>query len=396
MSFSQSQVSAARVMVVGCGALGNEVLKNLVLMGVMHIVVVDFDIVETGNLTRSVFFTKEDAEQRRKKAMVMAERLQQLNMAVEVMPICGDIAYDVGLGLIRQMDVVISCVDSRWARFCINRHCMRAGIPWVDGGIDGLEGTARVFAPGRNCYACNLGPEGLNDLARRMPCSGMIRRQEQAGSAPTTSVIASVIGAVEVQEALKIVESGKRIKNLELRIKNLESGKRKVESEGENSLCGRMFYYEGESMSVRVARYQGYDDTCPEHEQWSPVQRTTVSVTTSVGDALQCWSDELDVQGSEVTMCLTNDCFVDYVSRRDNDQRTVVMLPGRRVEDFVGQDAELGGLPLSAFYQHEYRHIDAAFPYPELTLAQLGIPPRDIVRVTAGGREAFFELRIEN
>jgi len=186
------------------------------------------------------------------------------------------------------------------------------------------------------------------------------------------------------------------IKNLELRIKNLESGKWKEESERGNSLCGRMFYYEGESMSVRVARYQGYDDTCPEHEQWSPVQRTTVSVTTSVGDALQCWSDELDVQGSEVTMCLTNDCFVDYVSRRDNDQRTVVMLPGRRVEDFVGQDAELGGLPLSAFYQHEYRHIDAAFPYPELTLAQLGIPPRDIVRVTAGGKEAFFELRIEN
>ena len=389
MSFSQRKVSAARVMVVGCGALGNEVLKNLVLMGVMHIVVVDFDIVETGNLTRSVFFTKEDAEQRRKKAMVMAERLQQLNRAVEVMPICGDIAYDVGLGLIRQMDVVISCVDSRWARFCINRHCMRAGIPWVDGGIDGLEGTARVFAPGRNCYACNLGPEGLNDLARRMPCSGMIRRQEQAGSAPTTSVIASVIGAVEVQEALKIVENQERIKNLELRIK-------REESEGGNSLCGRMFYYEGESMSVRVARYQGYDDTCPEHEQWWPVQRTTVSVTTSVGDALQCWSDELDVQGTEVTMCLSNDCFVDYVSRRDNDQRTVVMLPGRRVEDFVGQDAELGGLPLSTFYQHEYRHIDAAFPYPELTLAQLGIPPRDIVRVTAGGKEAFFELRIEN
>ena len=372
--FSQSQVSAAHVMVVGCGALGNEVLKNLVLMGVMHIVVVDFDIVEVGNLTRSVFFTKEDAEQRRLKVMVIAERLRQLNPVVEVIPVCGDIAYDVGLGLIRQMDVVISCVDSRWARFCINRYCMRAGIPWVDGGIDGLEGTARVFAPGKNCYACNLGPEGLKDLARRMPCTGMIRRQELAGSAPTTSIIASIIGAVEVQEALKIVNSEKGIEN----------------SEGVNSLCGRMFYYEGESMTVRVAQYQAYDDTCPEHELWSPVRPTAVSVTASVGDALRHWTEELSAQN--VTLSLTNDCFVDFVSRRDNDQRTDVMLPGRRVETFVSQDAELGGLPLSTFYQHEYRHVDATFPYPQLTLAQLGIPQSDIVRVTAGGQDYYLEL----
>lgn len=372
--FSQSQVSAAHVMVVGCGALGNEVLKNLVLMGVMHIVVVDFDIVEVGNLTRSVFFTKEDAEQRRLKVMVIAERLRQLNPVVEVIPVCGDIAYDVGLGLIRQMDVVISCVDSRWARFCINRYCMRAGIPWVDGGIDGLEGTARVFAPGKNCYACNLGPEGLKDLARRMPCTGMIRRQELAGSAPTTSIIASIIGAVEVQEALKIVNSEKGIGN----------------SEGVNSLCGRMFYYEGESMTVRVAQYQAYDDTCPEHELWSPVRPTAVSVTASVGDALRHWTEELSAQN--VTLSLTNDCFVDFVSRRDNDQRTDVMLPGRRVETFVSQDAELGGLPLSTFYQHEYRHVDATFPYPQLTLAQLGIPQSDIVRVTAGGQDYYLEL----
>lgn len=117
----------------------------------------------------------------------------------------GDIAYDVGLGWIRRTDVVIGCVDSRWARYCINRLCMRAGVPWVDGGISQLEGTVRVFAPGENCYACSLGPEGLDDLKRRMPCSGIIRQQEAAGHAPTTPVIASIVGAVQVQEALKIV-----------------------------------------------------------------------------------------------------------------------------------------------------------------------------------------------
>ena len=359
----QNQVSAARVMVVGCGALGNEVLKNLVLMGVTHIVVVDFDIVEMGNLTRSVLFTKSDAERKRLKVEVVAERLQQMNAAVEVTAICGDIAYDVGLGLVRQMDVVIGCVDSRWARFCINRLCMRAGIPWVDGGIDGLEGTARVFAPGKNCYACNLGPEGLKDLARRMPCSGIIRRQEQAGSAPTTSIIASIIGAIEVQEALKIIIKGVRSQESGVRRKQ-ESGVRR-QGDGEmTSLCGKMLYYDGEHMTVRIADYQAYDDECPEHELWAPVRQTAVSDATPVGEALQCWTDE----------------------------RISIMAPGRSVADKVAGEKSLDGLPLSALYQHEFRHLDAAFPYPSLTLAQLGIPPHDIVHVTDGDEDYYFEL----
>ena len=56
--FRQDVVSQAHIMVVGCGALGNEVLKDLVLMGVRHIVTVDFDVVERDNLSRSVLFTR--------------------------------------------------------------------------------------------------------------------------------------------------------------------------------------------------------------------------------------------------------------------------------------------------------------------------------------------------
>ena len=392
----QNQVSAAHVMVVGCGALGNEVLKNLVLMGVTHIVVVDFDIVEMGNLTRCVLFRKSDAEKKRLKVDVVAERVHDMNPNVDVKTICGDIAYDVGLGLIRQMDVVIGCVDSRWARFCINRLCMRAGIPWMDGGIDGLEGTVRVFAPGKNCYACNLGPEGLKDLARRMPCSGIIRRQEQAGSAPTTSIIASIIGAIEVQEGLKMIIKG---------VRRQESGVRRQGDKEMTSLCGKMMYYDGEHMTVRIAGYQAYDDECPEHELWTPVRQSAVSDTTPVGEALRKWKEESgkwkeesgkwEEDGRRIMLRLTNDCFVDYVSRRDNDERVTMMVPGRSVADRVAGEKSLDGLPLSALYQHEYHHIDTGFPYPSLTLAQLGIPQHDIVQVTADGEDYYIEVKSE-
>ena len=359
-------------MVVGCGALGNEVLKNLVLMGAEHVTVVDFDVVEVGNLSRSVLYTKADAEQGRYKVDVVAERLKAMNPAVDVRTVRGDIAYDVGLGLVREMDVVIGCVDSRWARYMINRLCMRAGIPWVDGGIGILEGTARAFAPGRNCYACSLGPEGRKDLARRLPCAGVIRRSELSGGAPTTSLTASVIGAVQVQEALKLLHP-------------------EAIAEGTlASLCGSVFYYEGERLSTRLARFQAYDDDCPEHECWNPVRRSSVTSGMPVGEALAALKTEL--QAARVCIHLTRDCFVEALVRRDNDARREVMLPGRSVAAWLEQDPLWCGIPMSGLYQQEYREIDATFPYPELALSQLGIPKREVLFVTADAHDYYIEI----
>ena len=372
--FEQQRVSAAHVMVVGCGALGNEVLKNLVLLGVGHIVAIDFDKVEIGNLSRSVLFSKSDADAHRMKVDVIAERLKAMNPAVEVKTICGDVAYDVGLGLIQRMDVVIGCVDSRWARYCINRLCMRAGIPWVDGAIEELEGTARVFVPGQNCYACNLGPEGLKDLARRMSCSGIIRRHEEVGSVPTTSIMASIIGAVQVQEAMKLVD------------------KKTIENEW-TSLCGKMFYYEGQHLTTKLLDFQAYDDDCAVHDRWTPVRQSELTADTTIADALMMICRLLVVQ--QVLICLENDCFVDYVEERKTDRRTMVMCPGRAVESFVEKDEMLSGIPNSGLYQHEFREIGDQFPYQELTLAQLGIPTNDVLHVIADDKDYYVEIDVE-
>jgi adenylyltransferase/sulfurtransferase len=369
--FEQQRVSAAHILVVGCGALGNEVLKNLVLLGVEHIVAIDFDKVEIGNLSRSVLFSRSDADAHRMKVEVIAERLKAMNPAVEVKTICGDVAYDVGLGLIQRMDVVIGCVDSRWARYCINRLCMRAGVPWVDGAIEELEGTARVFVPGQNCYACNLGPEGLKDLARRMPCSGIIRRHEEVGSVPTTSIMASIIGAVQVQEALKLVD------------------KKTLEYEW-TSLCGKMFYYEGQHLTTKLLDFQAYDDDCAVHDRWAPVRQSEMTADTTVADALMMICRLLVVQ--QALICLENDCFVDYVEERKNDRRTMVMCPGRAVESFIEKDEMLRGIPNSGLYQHEFREIGDSFPYQGLTLAQLGIPTNDVLHVVADEKDYYLEI----
>jgi adenylyltransferase/sulfurtransferase len=361
-------------MVVGCGALGNEVLKNLVLFGVQHLVVVDFDRVESSNLSRSLLFTREDAQTHTRKIDAVKASIERINPSAEVVTLFGDIAYEVGLGWFRGVDVVIGCVDNRWARYCINRLCMRAGKPWVDGGIDGLEGTVRVFIPGENCYACNLGPEGLKDLKRRMPCSGIIRRNEAAGRAATTPVIASVIGAVQVQEALKLIHR-----------EQLESGEL-------TSLCGRMFCYEGQHLTTRTVAFKAYDDDCPVHERWEPVLDSSLTIKHTVG---QCLDELRRMTGETHPEVVLNDCFVDYVESRRTGEQVSVMCPGREVERRIEQDSPLKGSLLGELYQHEYRKLDETFPYSEMSLEQVGIPARDVLWVHTSDKDYYIALNGE-
>lgn len=361
MTFEQSILEKSSVLVAGCGALGNEVLKNLALSGVGHIVCVDFDVVELGNLSRSVLFRKKDCG--RRKVDVVKERLEEINPAIVVEKVYGNIAFDIGLGLWREMDAVVSCVDSRWARFMINRHCMRTGRPWVDGAIDALECTARVFMPGENCYACSLGPEGLAELRRRMPCSNTIRRMEMEGSVPTTSISASVAGAVVAQEVLKILC-------------------------GKESICGRMFYYEGEKMSSRMVEFAAYDENCPEHERWEPLELSGKGVDCTVRDFLGSIGETDDC-----FFMLRDDCFVDYIQKRNGTEKYRMMLSGRKIEEAMSCNDELAGARCSDFYESEYRRIDCAFPYMDLTLGELGIPGRDILPVFDGKREYYLELK---
>jgi len=357
MDFSSSIVSKAFFIVAGCGALGNEVLKCLALMGVGRLLIVDFDKVESSNLDRSVLFRRCDVG--RFKVDAARDGILRLNPGVQVDVINGDIAHDVGLALVRSADAVIGCVDSRWARYCINRLAFRAGKSWVDGGIHSLTGTARVFRPGVNCYACSLSLDELNDLRRRMPCSGVIRRQIDSGHAPTTAIVASVIGAIEAQEAIKLLHCDMM------------------------SLAGRMAIYEGEEMNMNTVSFVAYDDDCPCHEEWSPVVKTDITIDMSVSDALAV-VDAFD---------LRDDCFVDYIISRIDNVRNEVMLPGRHVAEHVETHPSLGLYTLSQYYQNEYHVIDASFPYKNLKLSQLGITAYDILRGFINVQDIYFELK---
>ena len=370
--FKQKNVKSANVMVVGCGALGNEVIKNLALFGIEHLVLEDYDIVEYSNLSRSILFSSEDIKVRRKKVEAIANKLREINPAVQILPICGNVSHDIGLGLLRMMDVVIGCVDNRWARYCLNRLCMRAGVPWVDGGIEGLDGVAKVFIPGQNCYACNLGPEALKELSRKMSCASAIQRNEKAERVATTPIVASIIGAVQVQEAMKLIHK-----------EELNSGKL-------TSLCGKMFYYEGQHLTSRVLDFQGYDEDCPVHEYWDSILQSNISVEDNVQEVFLQLTELLRVE--QIEICLRNHCFVDFIVEKRNDSRYETMLPNYAIADFVETDSVLRFIPFSELYQHEFKILDMDFPYKSLTLEQIGFPAWDILHVNTEKGTFYVEL----
>ena len=200
----QDAVESARVMVVGAGAIGNEVIKNLALLGIGNLVLIDRDVVEMANLSRSVLFRERDEGQ--SKVHVAAEQVRDLNPSVRVRPIRGDVDHDIGLGVYRRMDVVIGCLDSRAARLMVNNACWLTGVPWVDGAIQEMFGEVRVFSPGKGaCYACTLTSADWTILREARPCSGLALGNVLEGKVPTTPTIASIIGAIQAQEALKLI-----------------------------------------------------------------------------------------------------------------------------------------------------------------------------------------------
>jgi adenylyltransferase/sulfurtransferase len=201
--FEIDRVHSAKVLVIGAGAIGNEVLKNLALLGFGHVFIIDRDTIEMSNLSRSVLYRADDNG--KEKASTAARAMRSLNPSVKTTYQKGDVTLDLGLGLLRRMDVVIGCLDNNQARLYINRACWKVGRSWIDAGIGQLNGQVRVFSPGNGaCYECSLSEAQYEEM--RVPCNLLASKYESEGKIPTTPTIASIMGAVQVQEALKLLD----------------------------------------------------------------------------------------------------------------------------------------------------------------------------------------------
>ena len=254
--WDQERLKNATIMVVGAGAIGNELIKNLTLLGIGRILIYDMDSIENTNLTRSVLYRAKDVG--RYKAEVAAERAREMNPDVKAKAFIANIIDDVGLGVFRRMDVVLGGLDNREARLSINQSCYKVDRPWIDGAIEALNGFARVFIPGQGaCYECTMTETDWMLINKRKSCALLTHEQMASGKIPTTPTSSSIIAGIQVQEMLKLLHADRNLP----------------------TLAGKGYVFNGLTHDSYVVEYQCKED-CMSHDTYEKIVEKAWSVKT--------------------------------------------------------------------------------------------------------------------
>jgi molybdopterin/thiamine biosynthesis adenylyltransferase/DNA-binding transcriptional regulator YhcF (GntR family) len=356
--WEKEKVRAAKVLVVGAGALGNEVVKNLALMGVGHLFIIDFDNVEAANLSRSVLFR--DGDSKRGKAEVIAARAKGLNPQLRVQYLHGNVTSQLGLGVIRRMDAVIGCLDNREARLALNRFCYWMNKPWVDGAIQELLGLVRVFVPGQGaCFECTLTESARRDLSLRYSCPLLARRNILLGKVPTTPTIASIIGGMQSQEALKLIH-------------------------GMPVEAGKVVHFNGLTNAMHTSAYVARED-CESHWVYGePVELPARADHTTLAELLKIVRQDL---GPDAAIELDQELILSLTCPSCNTREEVL----RPLEDVT---FEAGHCPSCGILREtEMTHeIAGGENFLHRTLGSIGVPPLHILRARNASEFRFYEL----
>jgi adenylyltransferase/sulfurtransferase len=357
--WDQRRLQKSRVLVIGAGALGNEVIKNLALVGVGRIDLVDFDRIEDSNLSRAVLFRERDRGQF--KAEVAARAVREINPAISIEPWVGNVLCDVGLGLVRASDLVIACLDNREARLWVNRMCWKVNRPWVDGGIQEINGVVKVFRPPEGpCYECGMTDADYRLIQLRYSCPLLRQSDLQQGRVPTAPTIASIIGGLQVQEALKLLHG-------------IPTGE------------ATALVFNGAANQFYRTRFPIKPD-CLSHETYEDIESIPLSAEATVDELFRAL--DYGSKGSGCRLLLDRD-WVESLdcsscARRQSVQKPLPLLG---LSDAVCPSCR------QVMQPRMIHHVDAAGPWADRSLRQMGIPDWDILRIQTETQIRFVELR---
>jgi molybdopterin/thiamine biosynthesis adenylyltransferase len=357
--WDQERLARARVVVIGAGALGNEIVKDLALLGLKNVFVADRDRIENSNLSRSILFRERDCG--RPKAVVAAERAAEIYPDIRVQPFDGNIVYDLGQGIYRWADVILGGLDNREARVAINLATARAGKVWIDGAIERLDGVARVFDPATGpCYECTMGENDWKMLEARRSCALLTRDEMELGKVPTTPTTASIIAGIQVQEAIKYLH-------------------------GLETIAGQGFVFDGTHHQSYLVSYTRKDD-CPAHDADMPVEVLPWQVsTTRAGDLLERVRSHL---GSEAVIETGRDLLASlHCAKCDEDEPVFASLG--KVTEAQGRCPSCHQPRTPSLFHTIDGHRTGLL---DLMLGDIGVPPWDVLGGRSGMDQRFYEL----
>lgn len=190
----QRRLGAARVTVVGLGALGSVIANHLARAGVGFLRLVDRDFVELDNLQRQILYDEGDVQAALPKAQAAAAKLARVNGEIALDPRVVDVAWSNVEDLVKDVDLVLDGTDNFETRFLLNDACVKHRRPWIYGGCVGSYGMVMTVRPGEGpCFACLVGEK---------PAPGATPTCDTAGVLNTA---VAVVASLEATEALKLL-----------------------------------------------------------------------------------------------------------------------------------------------------------------------------------------------
>jgi len=196
----QSKLRKSAVLVAGAGAIGNEVIKNLAMLGIGRIKIIDYDVVELSNISRMVFFEKKDVG--RYKVDVVAEKLKERYPFTEITTY-NDYLENIPVEDYFDVDVIICGLDNVLSRIILSNISRKYLIPMVDGGIIGYKARVQVYVPPDSpCPVCSF-PQ--HDYAKLIGLTNPCDAPPEEAKTPSLPTTLSLVSSIQTQEAIKIL-----------------------------------------------------------------------------------------------------------------------------------------------------------------------------------------------
>ncbi len=196
----QARIRSASVLLAGAGAIGNEVAKNLAMLGIGRIIIADRDKVEMSNVSRMIFF--EQSGLGKNKAEALAQNIHRKYPFVETVAFRGELEK-MPLKFYFDSDVIVCGLDNVVSRIYLAQISRKYSIPLVDGGITGLNGRVQVYLPPTDpCPICLFPPNQYSQIVGlRNPCDAPLDQE----AVPSFSTSISLVSSILAQETIKLI-----------------------------------------------------------------------------------------------------------------------------------------------------------------------------------------------
>lgn len=360
--WNQERLAGSKVLVVGAGALGNELIKNLALLGVGNVLVVDLDFIENSNLSRSVLFRT--ADNGKPKAEVAAAAARSIYPAIKAQAIHGDVVNGLGLGVFRWADIVLGGLDNREARLAINRNCWKLNKPWIDGAIEQIQGVVRFFEPDGPCYECTMSETDWRVLQNRRSCNLLTKDEMETGKTPTTPTISSIVAGVQSQEAVKYLH-------------------------GLPTMRGKGWIFEGLSGDSYGIEYQRKED-CYSHEILDEIFSLELGVADVTARELLQKSREMI--GGNVVLEFAREMIEKFVCPNCKQETAVFCSVSKtKISQTLCPHCKNTRREVVTFYR-----VTGEEPFVDLPLEKIGVPHFDIIFASNEERMIGLELAADS